>query len=136
MPDLENIIWECGNSYITKSVISSCPNCGKTNYGQNAGLLFYAIVIGLVIFVGYIFGPFAYAWYSKNLKKFHAVLATISAPVVFLLGTAIFFTDGNSDWIVLVSLVVNFAALLLGIARIIQPRDNSKLPWKIQLLLH
>ena len=121
MSDLEKISCSCGNSYITKSVISSCPSCGKTNYGEKAGILTLVIALVTAITVGYVLGPLIYVWYSKNLKKYHSVLATLSAPIVLLLGTGIF-VDSDMDWLIATSAVVNFIAFIFGIFRIFQPR--------------
>jgi hypothetical protein len=76
------------------------------------------------ITVGYVLGPLIYVWYSKNLKKYHSVLATLSAPIVLLLGSGIFL-DSDMDWLIATSAVVNFIAFIFGIFRIFQPRQKQ-----------
>ena len=121
MSQIEKISCNCGNSYITKSVISSCPSCGKTNYGEKAGILTLMLGFVIAIIVGFVLGPLIYVWYSKNLKKYHSVIATLSAPIVLLLGAGIF-ADSDMDWLIVSSIVVNFIAFMFGIFRIFQPR--------------
>ena len=115
MADYERIDCECGHVYATKQAISNCPACGKRNTSSSGGLTIIAIIVGLVLFVGLMLGPLAYAWYAKELKRWHALVAAgLGVAAVW------FWSDSTEDWLLYSGVGLNGLAVLLGGYRFIQ----------------
>lgn len=115
MADYERIECECGHAYVTKQAISNCPACGKRHTSSSGGLMIIALIIGLALFVGAMLGPLAYAWYAKDLKRWHALVAAV------LGGLGIWFwSDSTEDWLLYSGVGLNSIAVLLAGFRFIQ----------------
>lgn len=74
-----------------------------------------AIIVGLVLFVGAMLGPLVYAWYSKDLKRWHAFVAA----GLGVLGIW-FWSDSTEDWLLYSGVGLNSVAVLLGGIRFFQ----------------
>ena len=115
MSEYEGLNCECGRVYVTKSFVSTCPSCGKTNWSAKGGLFAILIVIAIVIFVGLLFGPIAWAIYAMKdkLGKWNFLGASIAGlGLAFLFGEIYEYNEYPVlNWI---SYICNGAAFLLG----------------------
>lgn len=115
MSKYETINCKCGYSYASKEVSSTCPNCGKRNWSSSGGFIVIAIIVGLVILAGLIFGALGWVYYSKknNYNKWHPLGASILGLVLVIFAQDIFpyYEYPFMTWILYLT---NGAALIWG----------------------
>ena len=115
MSNYEGLNCECGNTYVTKSFVSTCPKCGKTNWSAKGGLFMIVIVIAIAILVGFLFGAIAWAIYAiqEKLGKWHFFGASAVGITLFFFFSEIYpyYEFPIMNWI---SYVCNGSAALVG----------------------
>jgi len=115
MSEYEGLKCECGHTYVTKSIVSTCPNCGKTNWSAKGGLFIILLVIAIAIFVGLLFGAIGWAIYAlqNKLGKWHFLGACLTGIAIFIFFGEIYPYDQYPilNWM---SYILNGSAVLFG----------------------
>jgi hypothetical protein len=116
MAEQSRIDCKCGYSYLTTSISSNCPQCGKTNWTAAGGMIIIAFIIALVIFVLLIAGSISWAYYclKNKLNKWHSI-GSLALGIVSILAFSNIYQYSEYPIMSFMAYLLNAIGILLSL---------------------
>jgi hypothetical protein len=126
MADQSRIDCKCGYSYLTTSISSNCPQCGKTNWTAAGGMIIIAFIIALVIFVLLIAGSISWAYYclKNKLNKWHSI-GSLALGIVSILAFSSIYKYREYPIMSIIAYLLNTLGVLLSIYNLFKLNQNE-----------